>query len=276
MAFYDDEKSDYGGRPIHLFHFEGPTSSYEYHYTSYHDTVTFGGDDYTPLGGLTHDPIKIRQVKDSQGVQISMPVSTQVAQDYGFGTPPDSLYLTIYRLHGPTGFSMQWWEGKVVGFTANGLEAQCLTVSVIDEAMSATFPNLWFSKQCQHMLYDDRCGVDKTASANRVNTTVSTVDDVDVTVASIGSFSDQDCRGGYLERQSDGAVRLILDQQGADLVLAQPFRDLDATDAVYVYRGCRHVPEACRDDFSNMERYGGFPNIPGRNPFKNRWGLKGV
>ncbi|MEM6496284.1 MAG: phage BR0599 family protein, partial [Pseudomonadota bacterium] len=53
-----------------------------------------------------------------------------------------------------------------------------------------------------------------------------------------------------------------------------PARDVVVGDAVTITAGCDKVLETCRDKFSNVANYRGFPHIPG-NDFVTAYARQG-
>ena len=71
-----------------------------------------------------------------------------------------------------------------------------------------------------------------------------------------------------------GLMGFILDHAGADLTLAGRMPELEAaiddpetTAGVEIAPGCDLRRETCATRFDNLPNFGGFPDIPGRNPF---------
>jgi len=88
-----------------------------------------------------------------------------------------------------------------------------------------------------------------------------------VTLASIGIAPDQWFRAGEIVRNVDGERRAIVDQAGAVLTLAHPFRTLLNGNGVTLYAGCDHTLATCSDKFNNAVNFGGHPTVPSSNPF---------
>ena len=44
----------------------------------------------------------------------------------------------------------------------------------------------------------------------------------------------------------------------------------DGNDVLRIYAGCNRSPEDCRTKFNNTPNYGGFPHVPGFNPFMGK------
>jgi hypothetical protein len=73
----------------------------------------------------------------------------------------------------------------------------------------------------------------------------------------------------------DGITRYISDHEGEDLLLIRAIQSLsDDVDGgpqtVIIYPGCKHNYTTCLTVFDNLDNFGGFPWIPGVNPFGSR------
>lgn len=121
--------------------------------------------------------------------------------------------------------------------------------------------------QCNHILYGVNCAVDKTLFATDV-----TIDDVSgrtITVSTGGSLADEQLAGGYLEVGPDQ----FFIEHNTGLVLTSIGNvtpDIIGLAGV-AYDGCDRSYNTCRDKFSNVRRYGGFPLFPVNNPFNGRF-----
>lgn len=62
-------------------------------------------------------------------------------------------------------------------------------------------------------------------------------------------------------------MRYISAHLGSTVTLSNQIPELTAGKQVEVYPGCDHTLATCRDKFGNHINFGGFPWIPGRNPF---------
>lgn len=65
---------------------------------------------------------------------------------------------------------------------------------------------------------------------------------------------------------NDGA-RMIVGHTGINITLVSPMPSLVPGQAVRLYAGCDHSTTVCKNRFDNLANYGGFPWIPGKNPF---------
>jgi hypothetical protein len=272
MAYLDDDQSVHGGVPQELYKFEGPIAALTYYYTSWQESILFGGKTYVAVpierdvvGGSTHN--------DPPELSIKLPVSLALVQEFAFKTPPRSLDLTIYRIQ--PGGNVDYWKGVVTSISVQGNVASIRSPSLLDDPMRSSISNVYFQGLCNHVLYDARCT--KSAAAYKTPTTVISISGDEIVVADDGDFGVDDYfKGGEIVRVTDGERRLVLSNVDSTetITINKRFRTLAPADAVELYAGCAHVVDVCRDKFSNVANYGGHPYIPNSNPFLS--GMKGL
>lgn len=263
MTYEADEESVYDGEPYELFDFAGPQISYRY--TSDQVAKTYDSNSYTPLAGLKRSRLGANSTRDANAILVTMPSSTTVVADYGFGVPPRSLRLRIYRIQDRSGVALTIWDGAVIGLKPRGASAEIRSSSQLAENLGTNIPSVSIQPICNHVLYDERCVVTRASFDQAA--TVSSVSGYTVTVSTVGGNPDQWFRAGEIVRDTDGERRQIVDQVGAVLTISSSFRTLAGSDAVTLYAGCDHRNATCGDKFSNRANFGGHPSVPSSNPF---------
>ncbi len=125
---------------------------------------------------------------------------------------------------------------------------------------------------CSAVLGDARCRFDLTDPAFSVEIAVEAVAEAQVfQFADLGIFNERWFEGGALEVLTGAAKGLNgvikLDQAGQDMraiTLWQPIRaSVGVGDQVRLIAGCDKRAETCREKFSNLINFQGFPDIPG-------------
>jgi uncharacterized phage protein (TIGR02218 family) len=262
VAYADDEESVDSGEPQRLLEFIGPQISYRY--TSGDQPVTYNGEVYAPAVAV-ESAIGSGGIADAPAVVIKLLCSTQLVGDYGFTMPPRTLRLRIHERQARSAEYRVIWDGRVTAINPEGRWAEVRSESHLGSALSANVPAISFQRHCNHFLYDARCRVDR--NAHDFATNVTNVNGAIVTVASIGAAADQHYRAGEIVRSVDGERRTIVDQTGAVLTLAAPFRALANGNPVTLYAGCDHLIATCHTKFNNRANFGGHPSVPSSNPF---------
>lgn len=264
MSFDSDERSVQSSRPRELWLIV--TSTQTFRYTTAEVDVVYDGHTWTAIPA-SRSEIGGASVGDAPEITLTMPISNPFFQAYAFGMPEQSIELTIYRLQGAA--VMTWWEGPISDFAVEKGEGRARSPSNLADALDATIPCNRIQRQCNHMLYDTRCTVDRTTVANKLTTTVVSVstDGLSIVVASIGGLGGH-LKGGEIWRTANGDKRTIADQVGTTLSLEAPFRTIGAGNGIQLYRGCKHDVADCGATFANTINFGGHPYIPTVNPWK--------
>jgi uncharacterized phage protein (TIGR02218 family) len=275
VSYAASEYSVQSGDPIYRFLFiQGVT---EYRYTS---AAHFSGDSGGTWEPVSLDMSEITQsnelAKDS--VKIQMPRDNQFAQLFLGGVPEQITSITIFRGHAgdlSEEFEVSW-KGRVAGASATG---DVVTLECENIFTSMRRPGLRgrYQKNCRHALYRRGCNInDYDFAVAGVVTAASgflvTIDDL---VDSTNDIADGHFTGGMIET-TDGFLRYITLHSGTTLTLVRPFQALeDEVNSspgyanVILYPGCDHTRTTCKAKFNNLDNFGGFPWIPGKNPFSN-------
>jgi uncharacterized phage protein (TIGR02218 family) len=127
-----------------------------------------------------------------------------------------------------------------------------------------------YTARCGAELGDARCGVPLATPARQVSTVISAVTDAaSFTVATPGGFAAGAFTGGSVQ-VSGGAVQPVMGHARAGLtdvitLWVPPADALVTGQAVTLTVGCDKRFETCRDRFSNVLNFRGFPHIPGND-----------
>lgn len=210
--------------------------------------------------------------KDAE-VTLGLPLAHPLAQRYvSMGSPPREVTVTIYRQQ-PGGPIEQIMNGVV---TSMGIErhlAKFLIESRLARLLNRTLPLVATSRSCQHVLYDKNCRADRNSFslgaglAPVPSLTVLSFDGRVVVISSIGGQPTHWAQLGELVHLPTGERMTILEQVGQTITMQSPIPDLRDGDAITVSAGCAHDIITCRAKFSNQVNFGGFPQLPTKNPF---------
>ncbi len=244
-------------------------------YTSAEDTISFDGDDYEPLPGLTRDSVVQGANERRRTLSITVPGTNEFAQQYIDIVPGSKATVTIIRLQrneSPTfDTSVLIFKGQVlsVSFPNDGAVA-VIACRSIEAAASRQIPRWTFMGMCNHVLYDatSGCNADPDDPQFKLTNVVTVVDGNVLTVSGANSKPDGWWAGGFVSLNGVSDFRLILAHAGNNLVLLLPFAG-DATGATAVLQaGCNHIFTGdCTNKFDRGVDYGGFFFVPTRNPF---------
>jgi uncharacterized phage protein (TIGR02218 family) len=131
-----------------------------------------------------------------------------------------------------------------------------------------------FQRSCAWELGDSRCGIDLGAAAHHGSGTVAgVIGNFDFTASGIGAFASGIFSRGKIVWATGSNAGLEIEvkahSQGApnsrlSLFLPMP-RPIMVGDTFSITAGCDKRFETCRDRFSNVVNFGGFPHMPGND-----------
>lgn len=260
MGYPEDEESVSGSRPIWLYTFTTPLTTYRH--TNATVALVYGGNTYTPLA-ITHDDLTGSGIGDPADLALEIPWNAQVAIDNLYGIMPYKCHVSVFRYQQVSAVAIRLWEGPVTEVEKAGARTKLRIPSTVSDALETPIPAKSFQSNCGHQLFDTvTCKVVLDAS-RVVNTTIATIstDGRTLTLASIGAKPDGWAQNGVLVRNTDGERRVVERQVGTTITLYLPFRALAVGNSVTQQQGCKRTHIACRDDFNNIKNYGGHPFI---------------
>jgi uncharacterized phage protein (TIGR02218 family) len=263
MTYQAQESSVESGQPVELYEFTiGGTT---YRYTSSEDEVTFNSQTWFPRAIQRSDPAQANEDR-KQELTVTLPSDDEVASKY-IGIPPGQLMqLVVIRFHRGDTEAYVLWSGRITGAAYKDQGARCLLQGLTTEsAFSRAIPRFKYSGLCNHILYDGGCKVSK-ASFKYTGTVSSEVGNVIVVDGLLSSKGAGWALGGYVTT-GDTDYRLVIGQNGDELTLSVNFASSVLSSSVDVYAGCAHTITVCDTKFSNKDNFGGFPQVPTKNPF---------
>lgn len=267
MSFDSLAKSTEGSRPIELYEFVLASDAFRYHNVD-DALIVADGEDYLPEA-IRRSKIEARAEDRTGDLRVTVPRDNVFARKFIDVVPGQRASFTLRRFQRDegTGDIILMFKGLVesVGFTKNKTHAE-IVVRSIEVATSRALPRFGYQGLCNHVLYDGRCKVVETLF--RFDGTVSAVSGSTLTVPGLNAEVDGYYTGGFIFFPSINDYRLILTHVGDDITLLLPFPE-DANGAiVQVFAGCDHTLPVCKDTFDNVENYGGFAFVPGKNIFE--------
>lgn len=261
MSFDTDEASVQDSRPRELYTFELATATYNL--TSHSEDISYGGTLYS-AAVASRGSVPILSMNQDRELVVTLPIDHPFVQDFLLtGIPPRTARLIIVRLQ-PSG-ARRIWKAEIGSCTTDDVYARFQMPSVVARKFSVGLPVVSASRVCNHALYDAGCTLERVDYTVFFSEVVS-VDGQLVTVSNMDGHADNWARFGEIVRNADGEARDVLEQTGTVLRVDVPFRALNPGDRVVIRKGCDHTPEMCRDDFGNIENYGGHPDLPSTNP----------
>jgi len=280
MTYASIESSPAEGRPYFLYQFIEATQVWRF--TSRADawiSAGSGGDIITwDAAALSHgDVVQTSEIERGR-LELNWPLSHPFARRFLAPLSNQPMTLTIFRGHEQVlGETVAHWKGRVVGAEVEGqriiLQAESVFSTLRRAGVRAKYQRL-----CRHALYGRGCGLD-IALHWQTGTVTASAGPV-VTILEAATEPDGWYRGGVLRFGME--LGFITNHAGATLTLSRPMPELAAAIATPdldpdtgepllvladIAPGCDLRAATCAAKFGNLANFGGFPEIPGRNPF---------
>lgn len=266
MTFDAIETSAYDGHKVELYTFTGTISSFRL--TSYVRDYVFTGQTYTSTPGLKRNTVKKTSSGGSQSgeVEITIPFDHPMATQYAFSDVPPDLAVIIQQGHASdVDQAFQTiWQGAITTFTVRERLAKLTCPSAFSLVLGNTIPSRRWQGPCNHLLYDERCGVSRNSFD--LNVEVESFTGLTITMVSL-AWSGTEGDGGEAINDRTGERRSIQSHTDDIITIKLPFTDLVIGDTLTLFQGCDHSADTCNNKFSNLDNYGGFNLVPSLNPF---------
>lgn len=265
MTFGALETSREEAQPIELYEFRFGVQAV--FWTTNPVPVTYDTFTYTPIP-IRRSTILINPDERASVLSVEVPANTQLVRGYINSVPGRLVTLTIRRVHrnDTANQVVQVFKGVLqsVGFSQDGMMAQ-IHIMPISGELENSIPRFVYSRVCNHVLFDEQCGVSSTAFRHIGNVSGATFDTL--TVSGLGAKGNGWAAGGFVATAAND-FRLILEHTGDTIRLLIPFPSPPLGLEVEVFSGCDHSAETCQSKFANTLSNGGFPFVPLKNPFE--------
>ena len=265
MSYDVKDTSVHDGEPIEVFKFIGTLGTYRY--TDYPENVTVNGELYI-THPISRTAIEVGTLIDSiTTMDFTVLFDSDLARAHGLLATPDSLLVEVRRVHKGDNYATDWemtWQGIAVGYSMTGRWFTIGTQNKVQVDLNTNLAQPYYQTTCNHVLFDERCKVNK--ASNTSVSTVTVIGPTAITVASDG-VPDGHLRAGELINQRTGERRLILDNLANVIDIGYGFIDILVGDTVSMVKGCDHSFSECQVRFSNLDNFGGFMYVPSKNPF---------
>jgi len=280
MSYDAIEASPAEGRPYFLYQFiEG---AQVWRFTSRAQNWISAGSDEAEItwdaAAVAHgDVVQTSEIERAR-LELTWPLSHPFARRFLAPLGSTPVTLTIFRGHEQVlGETVAHWKGRVVGAEVEGqriiLQAESVFSTLRWAGVRAKYQRL-----CRHALYGRGCGLD--IALHWQSDVITSVAVNAVIIPQAAEMPDGWYRGGVLRFGTE--LGFITNHAGATLTLSRPMPDLAAAIATPdldpdtgeplpvladIAPGCDLRAATCAAKFGNLANFGGFPEIPGRNPF---------
>jgi len=266
MTYDVSEISSYDGEPIELYEFKFSTKAWRF--TSSDEDETYLASPYT-TEYITRSKVKQSTEINQASIRITVSALNPLADVFLVYPPAEPMLLTIYRKHRGAGDSdtVVIWHGRVID--ADWKKSSIfLTCEALYTSLRRTGLRRHFQTQCPHVLYGSECNVIQSTFENPGTATV--VSNTSITVTGLSQANGYFAGGVFIFLDSEGVThkRAINSNIGTAIEIAYPIQELVGGDSVILLPGCQHTVTECVNKFANIINYGGFPYVPGINPFE--------
>ena len=245
---------------VELYDFFRGTEAY--YYTDGLEKIDFGGGLHLPesiiRGRLerNEDPFKA-------ALTIRFPRTNEFAQTFIGSVFDQVVTVNLYRGDYETGTYVLYYKGQVVGAEADQTSIE-LACQSIQSSLSRNGLTAKYERLCRHSLYNAGCGVSRAANEVDVQITTQT-GTTEIIVTGINQ-PDGYFNGGVIVDKNNNA-RMVTNHVSDTLTLDRPI-SISPLGQAKLYAGCAKDIQTCNDKFNNVVNFGGFPFIPGKNPFE--------
>jgi len=261
MALVDYEVSTHDGRPAECFKFNYLDN--EWRYSSL--------DSEPEIDGEIYDSTYISRSKlnnENDMFKTTLTVTTTLDNPVALlfrGWVESSVVLTLYKLHlnDPDKEALVLWSGRVAScdFKKEVAELACVSLYSSTQKKGLVRP---YGRNCPHVHYaPNSCRLveaDHTVIRSVQGTSGNTIT-FDAAGLTEGYYAGGSCTIGT-------ARRMVLSNTSNSVTLMDGIAQAQAGDEAALVPGCDRSIGTCRNKFGNNYNFGGFPHIPGKNPFR--------
>lgn len=265
------ELSTDDSQPVELYQFS--SSNGDFYFTSDVLDWSADGNTYESVSGLTRTKIVIgTQDNEKNEITVSLPTSIQVAYDWAFAILPPEMEITIKRVDRAGGGTYIIWKGKVSTIEVLESMAMFRCPTKFSNILTARVPSVVIQPQCNHILYDERCGLARATYKYTAGVTAMVENilfiDISLPASNVGLGPNNDFLNGEVVRLLTGERRTITATNftGTSVTISYPL-DISVGEDVEITQGCDHLllsNYGCLK-FNNIVNFGAFPLVAGED-----------
>lgn len=250
-----------------LFKFQAYGTTF--YFTSSDEDIIYEGNTYESVPGLTRNNLKRTFSIDDARLDLIFPISNNFAKRTLTIRPEERFRVDlIWRVYNQTEeYFLERYSSLVYG-SLYRQSTETITLSSIHNVFAGSpYNTAYILKSCRHNLYNRDCKV--TRENFEVQATLLEIPTNTITHPIFSEKEDQWYKAGYI-LVNDFIFREIINHVGDTITLDSEIRNFDTFAIVgspfKAYAGCDHSIETCKNKFNNNFNYGGFPDLPLRDP----------
>lgn len=243
-------------------------------FTDHDLPLLFGGVEFEPESGFTASEIRSGtdlavDSQDAEGVLTSDRITESDIVDGRYDAAEVEVWRVNWRAVGQRVLMRRGVIGQVRrGQSAFAAEMRSLA-HVLDQSIGRSF-----QYSCDRALGDGKCGVNLSNPLyHGTGAVAGIVRDRAFTVTGLGAFASGWFTNGVLTwtsgandgRQAEVMIHLVEVDAVSLSLLEAPVRGIEVGDGFTIVAGCDKTAADCRDKFSNIANFRGFPHIPGQD-----------
>lgn len=267
MSYSEIEQSVQDGQPVELYEFAYQNQYFRY--CSGDTSVVHSGNTYLPVP-LMRGSIENSNDPNELSVEVKVPADSGIALIFHTQPPSSVVTLTVYRKHisDPDGQYIVAWLGRTLNCSISGNVATLHNEPALSSLKRSALRRR-YQLNCPYSLYHSGCKL--VADLFRTTVTNFTVVGNVVFCQDMQLQPDNWFAGGFIsyENKLSGVIEQmsIRSSSAGNLYLILTPTGLAEADLLHVYPGCDHTVLTCKNKFSNLHNFGGFPFIPVISPF---------
>ena len=280
MTYTTIESSSAEGRPYYLYQFVEGDQVWRFtsRATDWTSAASEGDAITWEAAAISHgDVVQTSEIERGR-LELTWPLSYPFARRFLAPLGNTPVTLTIFRGHEQVlGETVAHWKGRVVGAEVEGVRILLSCESVFSTLRRAGV-RAKYQRLCRHALYGRGCRLD--IAFHWQTGTVTAVAGNALTIPEAAGQPDGWFRGGVL--RFGAQLGFVTGHVGTILTLSRPMPELAAAltapevepetgsplpVVADIAPGCDLRAATCAAKFGNLANFGGFPEIPGRNPF---------
>jgi len=272
MTFDAKEISVASGQPFELYEFNHGINYYRY--TTLPHAVDYLNNRFAPYP-LSRQNIHLTKEFRKSQVQITAPKDFKVAELFKVAMPSKPVNVKIFKKHQNDTEVIVEWVGRVMDAKWTQFDVT-ITCESIYTVLQNNLRIRHYSYSCPHVLYGSECGLDENNFMD--NIVIDSVSGNVITSAQFTNRANGYYTGGFvrwLNNENVETTRFITSHSGDTITLTQQIPGLIAGYEIKIYAGCKRTMDDCYYKFGNLDNFGGFPFLPGLNPFTSSSSIYG-
>jgi len=259
MSYLTLAKSVQDAAFVELYTFTRGANTWRYCSVAY--DITYEGLTYVSSTSIKRGKTKQTENIFQNTLEFTFPLSSSFALYYVKYPSVQMTDVTVKRGFG-TGEFVNFWSGRIIGgrVSKNTITIEC---EPIFTSMKRPGLRKMYEVTCRHVLYEQGCNVSRAAFARFVE--ITDVSGNVITVSNMVGVAAGWFNGGMIVSKSSQRYFISIHNGDEMTVLLNP--ELAVGDLLTIYPGCDFIRSTCINKFNNGINFGGFPWMPGANPY---------